>query len=60
MYLLDTYTLLWWLGDQGRLSPQAVKVIRYRELVYVSAASLWEIAIKRGLGKLGGGTRRFE
>ena len=52
MYLLDTHALLWWLGDQSRLSPQAVETIRYSESVYVSAASTWEIAIKRGLGKL--------
>lgn len=52
MYLLDTHALLWWLGDQERLPQQVAETIRNSELVYVSAASTWEIAIKRALGKL--------
>lgn len=52
MYLLDTHALLWWLGDQGRLSPRAFEAIRCCESVYVSAASAWEIVFKRDLGKL--------
>jgi PIN domain nuclease of toxin-antitoxin system len=51
--LLDTHTLLWWLGDSSRLSASARKTIRDPDaLVYVSAGTVWEIAIKRSLRKL--------
>lgn len=52
MYLLDTHTLLWWLLDRSRLSPASLDAIRLSPGVYVSAASAWEIAIKKGLSKL--------
>lgn len=50
--LLDTQLLLWAAGQPERLSPEAVKLLRDRdnELMF-SAASLWEIAVKRGLGR---------
>jgi PIN domain nuclease of toxin-antitoxin system len=45
--------LLWWLDDAPRLVPDARKEIGSpRNLVYVSAVTAWEIAIKRALGKL--------
>lgn len=51
--LLDTHVLLWWLADDRRLKPPERRVIGDRgALVYVSAASVWEIAIKKGLGRL--------
>ena len=54
--LLDTHTLLWWLDDADRLGPVARRAISARgNLVVVSAASAWEIAIKRASGKLTGG-----
>lgn len=51
--LLDTHTLIWvFTGDEG-LSVRARGAIRDgRNLVYVSAATAWEIAIKRAPGKL--------
>jgi PIN domain nuclease of toxin-antitoxin system len=50
--LLDTHALLWWLADEG-LNPQARDVIADpANLVAVSAASAWEISIKKALGKL--------
>jgi PIN domain nuclease of toxin-antitoxin system len=49
--LLDTHALLWWLGDNERLGPEARRVIMTGE-VFVSIVSLWEIATKHGLGKL--------
>lgn len=50
--LLDTHALLWWLADEP-LSQQARAAIEAREnIVAVSAASVWEISIKRSLGKL--------
>jgi PIN domain nuclease of toxin-antitoxin system len=50
--LLDTHLVLWAMQDSKRLSTAARKQIRAAEASYVSAASLWEIAIKASLGKL--------
>ena len=51
--LLDTHVLLWWLGDDPSLSPEArAAVASPGNLVYASAATAWEISIKRALGKL--------
>jgi PIN domain nuclease of toxin-antitoxin system len=51
--LLDTHVLLWWLEDPKQLSKQARRLIQDgRNLVYISAAVAWEIAIKKALGKL--------
>ncbi len=52
-FLLDTHVLLWWLTDHPRLGASARKSIADgRNEVFVSAASSWEISIKRRLGKL--------
>ena len=50
--LLDTHLLLWAAGDPSRLSPTARSLIEDtgNELLF-SAASLWEAAVKRGLGR---------
>jgi len=50
--LLDTHLLLWAAGEPQRLSKQARTLINNpdNELLF-SAASLWEVAIKRGLGR---------
>jgi PIN domain nuclease of toxin-antitoxin system len=52
--LLDTHVLLWWLADDEALDDSvAAQEIRSRQnVVFVSAASAWEISIKRALGKL--------
>jgi PIN domain nuclease of toxin-antitoxin system len=50
--LLDTHVLLWWLADDPALSKQARALIANEPEVFASAASAWEIAIKRALGKL--------
>lgn len=51
--LLDTHVLLWALTDDRRLAPEARAAISDgRNAVFVSAASAWEITIKRALGKL--------
>lgn len=53
-FLLDTHTLLWWLTDYPKLSEPARDAIADAEhTVLVSAASLWEIATKHRLDKLG-------
>jgi PIN domain nuclease of toxin-antitoxin system len=51
--LLDAHALLWWLADDPALGEAARSAIRLpANDVLVSAASVWEIEIKRGLGKL--------
>jgi PIN domain nuclease of toxin-antitoxin system len=52
--LLDTHALLWWLDDDARLDPSAADAIADADVVAVSAASAWEIAIKQAIGKLTG------
>lgn len=49
--LIDTHCLLWWANGDSQLSTAAAEMIR-RETVFVSAASVWEIAIKFKSGKL--------
>lgn len=50
--LLDTHVLLWAAGNPDRLSAEARVLIEAPENeLWFSAASLWEIAIKRGLGR---------
>jgi len=51
--LLDTHVLLWWLSDDPRLGQAARQAIGDpRNDVYISAASTWEISIKKAMGKL--------
>jgi PIN domain nuclease of toxin-antitoxin system len=51
--LLDTHTLLWWLFEETQLSTRARAVVEDPDNhVFVSAASLCEIAIKLSLNKL--------
>jgi PIN domain nuclease of toxin-antitoxin system len=46
-YLLDTHTLLWFLADDKRLSDSARELIESQSNdIFISIASLWEIAIK--------------
>ena len=51
--LLDTHALYWWMIEDDRFPPQARAAIEEgRDIAAVSAASVWEIAIKRALGKM--------
>ncbi len=51
--LLDSHVFLWCLRDDRRLSREARQVIRApTSAVFVSAASIWEIAIKLSIGKV--------
>ena len=51
--LLDTHVLLWWLADDATLGAEARgRISDPRSAVYVSAATVWEVSIKRALGKL--------
>lgn len=50
--LLDTHLLLWAAGQPDRLSDEARALIDAPENeLFFSAASLWEVVIKRGLGR---------
>ena len=51
--LLDTHALLWWWSDNPLLSHSAREVIgSSQNIVFMSAASAWEIATKQRIGKL--------
>ena len=51
--LLDTCVLLWWLDDPDLLSKEASTAIKEPgNRIIVSVVSIWEIAIKKALGKL--------
>lgn len=51
--LLDTHIVLWWLDDHPSLSSAVRNRIASGEnLVFLSAAVVWEIRIKEALGKL--------
>lgn len=51
--LLDTHCLLWWLNDDPALSDRGRELIsRPENLIFVSAASIWEVRIKQSIGKL--------
>ncbi len=52
--LLDTHVVLWWLTDDPALVDEVKDLIDDEPEVYVSAATVWEIAIKQSLGKLPG------
>ncbi|SCF46761.1 type II toxin-antitoxin system VapC family toxin [Micromonospora mirobrigensis] len=50
--LLDTHVVLWWLADDPTLSEEVKERIDDEPEVYLSPATVWEIAIKQSLGKL--------
>ncbi len=50
--LLDTHVALWAITDSPKLSQKARDLITSpKSTVWISAASVWEIAIKHGLGR---------
>lgn len=50
--LLDTHIFLWCVLDDVKLTKKARTMIVNAEKKFVSSASIWEIAIKKSLGKL--------
>lgn len=51
--LLDTHIFIWWAGEPARLPPTFLSHLRNPENTLVlSVASVWEMQIKAGLGKL--------
>jgi PIN domain nuclease of toxin-antitoxin system len=50
--LLDTHVFLWAVAGSPRLKAPTRRLIEAADAVHVSAASIWEVAIKRRLGKI--------
>jgi PIN domain nuclease of toxin-antitoxin system len=50
--LIDTRVFLWAMGGDKKLPKRAEAIMLSADAVFVSAASIWEISIKSGLGKL--------
>jgi PIN domain nuclease of toxin-antitoxin system len=50
--LLDTHILLWLMTGDANLDTRAKSLIVNASEVYVSSASIWEIAIKARLGRI--------
>ena len=51
--LLDTHVAIWWMDGSDRLGPRCkVTLFQPRVRLWISTASVWEMAIKSGLGRL--------
>jgi PIN domain nuclease of toxin-antitoxin system len=51
--LLDTHAALWWLADDDRIGEEIIRHLTDdTNQVLISAVVVWEVAIKRSLGKL--------
>jgi len=51
--LFDTHTFLWWIGEPERLSKKLHGLCKDRNnTILLSVVSVWEIQIKRAIGKL--------
>jgi PIN domain nuclease of toxin-antitoxin system len=57
--LVDTHIVYWQFYEQKRLPERARELIIGAEAVFVSSASIWEIAIKVKLGKLKADPKRL-
>ncbi len=50
--LLDTHVVLWWLTDDATLPDEIKARLDHEPDVFVSAATIWEVAIKQAIGRL--------
>jgi PIN domain nuclease of toxin-antitoxin system len=57
--LLDTHVFIWSVTASRQLKAVARDYLGAAQAVYVSAASIWEIAIKSRLGKIDGDAQAF-
>ena len=57
--LIDTQIFIWSVLDSELLCSKARRIMLEADSVYVSAASIWEIAIKSKIGKLEGNPHEF-
>ena len=52
-YLLDTHVILWWFTTPEKIRLKAQQIIKDKSnIIFVSSASFWEMAIKKSIGKL--------
>jgi PIN domain nuclease of toxin-antitoxin system len=59
--LLDTHAFLWWVTDDPALSgPARAAIADESNVIFVSAATAWEVATKHRLGKLSEAAGAFE
>ncbi|MBR1657336.1 MAG: type II toxin-antitoxin system VapC family toxin [Synergistaceae bacterium] len=52
MYLMDTCAFIWYIETGSRLPKAVREIINNSENIYLSQATLWEIAIKQTIGKI--------
>ncbi|MDI6105328.1 type II toxin-antitoxin system VapC family toxin [Actinoplanes sp. NEAU-A12] len=50
--LLDTHVVLWWLTDDPTLAAEVKHRLDHEPDVYISPATIWEVAVKQSLGKI--------
>lgn len=50
--LLDTHLVLWWMSGSRGIGPRSRAMLESHAVKYCSAASIWEMALKRSKGKL--------
>ena len=50
--LLDTHVVLWWLADDPTLAADIKERLDHEPDVYVSPATVWEVAVKQSIGKI--------
>lgn len=52
-YLLDTHIVLWWLTEPTKIGVKARHIIQDKSnVLFISSASFWEMAIKKSIGRL--------
>ena len=50
--LIDTHVVIWWLADDAALGDDIKEKLDHEPDVFLSAATIWEVAIKQAIGKL--------
>ncbi len=51
-FILDTQIIIWLETEHEKISAKALEAVKNEELVYISMASVWEMAIKVKVEKL--------
>lgn len=52
-FILDTHIFIWWMDKDKRLRKEVITILRDHQFtVFLSIASIWEMIIKKGKGKL--------
>jgi len=60
-YLLDTHAIIWFFEESEELTDFGHETIRnYQNSIYISIATLWEMAVKINIGKLNLGVSLHE